>query len=344
MVRREHLLAMIAVCLLAVTFQVQAGDVKILELPDPYEDPESFLLMNLRVSDLMVKGTVLGVNDSVSTEEGFDPVTRTPGELYTFVTLQVDSVLKGNHNAPTLTFWHSGGRRWGYSHFSTVQSRFVVGSTIVVLLDSRALTIPLAESLTSPPYQFKGKPLHYVIHDGSVYRAQDIPRSVFGEEGGDESHIEAVPVFGLPSMLEAASGYLRSTSIESLAVKADVIAVGKVISRRAAVDDNATPSEVPEFGRGPIRPELIVFGGGVIVKSDASHMPLEIMSAGITDPIIGCAYDKAVFPDNERILVFLQGPTNGVYRPLDYWKATRVLRNETEETAAIRRISAVLDD
>lgn len=331
MVLRRHLLLVIAGCLLAIAFQVEASNEENPPFPDAYKDPESFLRMQLRFADLMVKGTVLAVNDSVSTEKGFDPGTRTPGSLYTFVTLQVDSVLKGDHDGPTLTFWYWGGRRWGYSQFTTDASWFAVGCTVVVLLDSRVLTIPLAEGLKSPPYQFKGRSLHYVVLEDSVYRAEELPRS-FSAEKSDESPLKAVPVFSLASMLEVVGGYLRSTSIESLAVRADVIAIGEVLSRREAVDGNGKSYEIIEFGNGSI------------LKGEDSLMPLEIKSKKVPKPQFGRALDRPEFPDSERILVFLNGPTNGVYRPLSYWRAARVLPGMAEEATVIRRISAVVGD
>jgi hypothetical protein len=159
---------------------------------------------------------------------------------------------------------------------------------------------------------------------------RDLLRAASLREERGQSHYSAEPVFSLGSMFELAREYLKSTSIESLAVKADVIAIGQVISRRAAVDVSGRSCEV------------IVFGARLVVKGEASHMPLEIVSAGITWRPEARQLDKAVFPDNERILVFLQGPTNGVYLPLSCYEAARVLSNEAEEKAAIQGISAAL--
>lgn len=330
MVRREHLLLVIAGCLLAFALQADAGNSEYEESPDPDKDPGSYVLSHLRLMDLMVEGTVIAVNDSVSAAKHFDPAARTPGRLYTFVTLQVDSVLKGDYSAPTLTFWNSGGHRWGYSDFSTFSTRFEVGSKVVVFLFSYKLTTPLAEGFVSPPYHSRGVSDHYVVLGDSVYRAEDLRRAAHRRKESGITEFRAEPVFSVGSMFELVREYLKSTSIESLAVKADVIAIGEVLDRRVEVNERGMSSEV------------IQFGNGSMVKGEASHMPLEIRGAGnVTDPLQARVDDRVVFPDNERILVFLRREPDGTYRPLGY-KAAQVLSNKAQEEAATQRISAAL--
>ncbi len=329
MLYARHLWLLTVVYLLTVAVLVGEGSTGNQDFSNPFKDPRSYIVERIEYADLMVKGTVIAINDSVVSQEGFDPETRSYGYLFTFVTLQVDTVLKGAHDAPTLTFWHWGGRRWNKRMRTTFSSEFVAGRKVILFLFSEELEFPLAEGLESPPYRLGNKNDHYVVQNDSVYWADALWRAKWREKRG-RTDFRVEPLYSLESMFGVVGEHLRSTSIESLAVRADVVAVGEVIEKRAVLD---------ERGRSW---EIVLFGNGSIVKGEVAQMPLEIKSAGIVERWSGRVHNRAVFPENERILVFLREQPDGIYRPLRTYKAAQVLSGQNEESAVVQKISAVL--
>lgn len=327
----RQLVLPLALCVLAIMFLPTGGAQERPRQHDLDEDPTGFLELQLRCSDLVAKGTVIAINDSVLTTKTDARSGELVSGLYTFVTLDVDSILHGLHEDAVLTFWQDGGRRGEKVTWTSVQCHFELDSQVVVFLGFGQ--IPEAELIVdgpeSPSYILKGKSNCYVIDDGLVYLASGTLTSSSDRGRHPASHSRAAG-FDWRYLADTIREYSTSTSLESLASRAIEVAIGDVADRRTITSEDGQAHDV------------VVLKNAYTLNAAEQQISIQIKIDGDMG-YAGRVYDRPFFPTTGRLLVFLGRKQGDVYLPLDTWWAVRVVSSESNETAIAETIRSVFE-
>ena len=295
---------------------------------DPIKNPDLYLQMQIRCTDLVVRGLVLSVNDSVGVGE-INPATGRYRSIITIVKLRVHEILNGEHNNSTLTFWMDGGKRGDVARTYSEKTTFWPDQEALLFLARYNKDAPLTENLEWPAFVLQGGNLHYEIVNDWVYRGPDRmtpPKNLPNDQLWKYLRYR---LYTLQFARGVIRDYLRSTSPESLAVGASTVVVGKAIDKRSETVDERIVWEYVEF-----EPELIL-------KGNSFHTTL-VIKAPKDVGRYGCVSDTPSFPLDSRLLVFLSGPEEGYFSPCGGWAAVVVLEDALQEKKILDRTRATV--
>lgn len=319
MQRRCFVLTVLACVLIAMSV-VSAATQEIrspIPAPDPTEDPEGFIRQRTRCADLVITGIVSEVDDRVIHKGGY----------YTVVTVDVDSVLRGTLDGPSLTFFHHGGVSETLVQISPDQTAFLPKQEVLLFLWHREFWGPVYEGQTLPDFMLASAEDHYVLADGAVWRGG---RARVVREGGVKRFVPELggrPLYSRQFMLGEIGNYMTSILPESLTVRAQAVVVGEVLGRQPGTE-GADPNT-----------DIIEFRNDAVVKGTVPESVIRIRIPSVPGRI-ACYYDQPAFPVGQRMVVFL-GESDGTYRlPIEGYAASRAVANEGDEQTLLERIRA----
>jgi hypothetical protein len=288
--------------------------------PDLLRDPVAFLQMKTRCADVIVRGVVSGVNDRIHVSKRY----------FTFVTLEVDSLLKGELADPKLTFFFWGGAGdstvWVHDH----QTAFAPGRKVLVFLNEIPFDDDLSQGVERPRYVLRGDKDHFDVEGGEVYGGAKPAAEVVNGKPTLVPGKQGDVLFSEGFLMKQISEYVQSMAPEALAAQSDVVVVGRVAGKTPEDDKRGAACDTIRFAVDKVLKGSNV-GASCLIKARGYKWPGE------------CYHDRPQFRVGDRMVVCLKTTGDGYYLPAGGAGSAKALASEAEEARVISRISKALE-